>query len=119
MTTSPLSVAFMGKLVFENVALLPIFAEHLEDNEGEILPHVLMAFFAAEFLVGFSENSWQVKFLRTLESCLKESEDSAIEGVVALSFIENLPSSGEMYAEILNCSGSKMRELFLEMNGRT
>jgi hypothetical protein len=36
------TVAFIGWMIFRSPVLMPLLQEHLEDNEGEVLPHVLL-----------------------------------------------------------------------------
>ena len=36
------TVAFIGWMIFRSPELLPILQEHLEDNEGEVLPYVVL-----------------------------------------------------------------------------
>jgi len=98
--SQPEMVAFTGALVWMFPELMPEFAEHLSDNEGEVLPHVFMAQVErwAEQLV--SER------LPLVERLLEELErgyergGEPVRNLIDVSFVENLPYPKQPHAEL-------------------
>jgi hypothetical protein len=68
------------------------FFDHLEDNFGEILPHLLMADYCRTLLSVDAGESWVDALLLELESKYSEIDDDEVSNVIAVSFIENLPA---------------------------
>ena len=96
-------VALLGALAWRFDELRQRLDEHLEDNDREILPHVLMADYErwAEAALERGEPRLQ-EFLDSLEEAYRAG-DPEVEELISVSFLEHLPRSGE--------PGSKLREL--------
>ncbi|WP_345449709.1 hypothetical protein, partial [Microbacterium fluvii] len=60
------TVGAVGALVYQNPALIPLLEEHLNDNDGVVLPHLLLSDIvrwmvqneSSEFTVVHSVMSW-------------------------------------------------------------
>ncbi len=109
--SQPLAVAFIGSLVWRFRDLLPQFAEHLEDNEGEVLPHPFMADVErwAETLVADHRDE-----LTTLLHALAdgvERGDDAVRNLIDVSFVELLPYPDQPNSEIRDLLPAPLRSL--------
>lgn len=88
-------VAVLGALAWHFPGLRPELDEHLADNEGEILPHVLMSAYER-----WAEQAFQAAdpalspFLDFLEDAYRNGGD-AVEELISVSFLEHLPRPGE------------------------
>lgn len=71
------------------------YREHLYDNFGELLPHLVMADFCRLVCSGRPNESWQDDFLSELESNFSAETDDPVSNMIALSFVENLPPPGK------------------------
>ena len=94
---SEATIALVDRLVEACAALKPLFDEHLEDNFGEVLPHVFLGE-VTRHLVGEAAGD---AGSRTVEAALRQLEDEFASGteevkeLIAVSFLENLPESPE------------------------
>ena len=82
---------FMLRLFAAHPYLSPVIQEHLEDNFGELLSHLLLADVQRWADANFEHNRLEVlDLLAWLEAeCL--TQDSDIEGLLAVSFLQLLP----------------------------
>jgi hypothetical protein len=96
-------VALLGALAWQFPSLRAELDEHLEDNDGEILPHPLMAAYerGAERAVA-SKDAALDAFLVVLEQAYQHGGDD-VEELISVSFLEHLPRPGER--------GSELREM--------
>lgn len=96
---SALTVSFMGALTYAHPWLLPVLDEHLVDQDGEVLPHLLMADverWAEREIVGAGRDSPHLRgLLSFLEAAFGTHHDDEIGEVVSASFLEHLPRPGE------------------------
>jgi hypothetical protein len=96
-------VALLGALAWRIPGLCERLDEHLRDNTGEILPHVLMADYER-----WAESALQKadprlsEFLDFLENAYR-SGGPKVEELISVSFLEHLPRPGE--------PGSQLREM--------
>jgi hypothetical protein len=115
------SQAAIRVLVAENPILQPILDEQVRDND-EILPHVVMADIARFLgrLVADQHDNPAVLgeidgIVRTLDAQLQAGADS-VKNVIAVSFLEQLPSTGEPGTEIRELLTPALRKVFDEVN---
>ena len=106
---SALTVAFVGTLAYKFSVLLPIFQEHLEEQEGEVLPHLFMAeierWTERAVASGDTARRGQVQsLLDFLETAYLTGEEE-IEELISVSFLEHLPRPGESGAELRSMTG--------------
>ncbi|MCB5205543.1 hypothetical protein LH464_24205 [Neorhizobium sp. T786] len=87
---SALTVSFSCHLAFVFRELIPVLGEHIKDNSGEILPHIIMSEYC-RFSLRFGPGcEWVEKLFSYMESEYSE-EDNDISELVAVSFIEIIP----------------------------
>ena len=101
-------IAFLGSLAWRYPALRGRLDEHLDDNEGEILPHVLMADYerwAEEALR--SGDPLLTDFLNDLEAAYRTGGDE-VEELISVSFLEHLPRPGLAGAELRELLGPSL-----------
>ncbi|MBX9245517.1 hypothetical protein ICW40_11960 [Actinotalea ferrariae] len=90
-----------GALVYEYRELLPLLAEHLEANDGEVLPHLLIADIVVwmghqvDTAPQLCSSMWQ-----WLGSAYARGDD-AIQNLIAASAVEALPMPGQPGARAL------------------
>lgn len=102
-------VALLGHLAYVVPELVPILDEHLDDNESEMLPHLLIADYErwAEDAI---ENGIDVsRLLEELELAFA-ADRHKIRELIAVSFLEHLPESGERGGAIRSMLGPQLRE---------
>ena len=89
------TTAFVGWMIFRSPALLPILQEHLEDNEGELLPHVIL-FQIRKWVEHHIETSGETgdipTIIESLRTGLREADDE-LWALIRTSFIDDLPSA--------------------------
>jgi hypothetical protein len=90
------TVAFVGALVHAHPTLLPTLQEHLDDLDGEVLPHLLMAdierWAEREVEAGRSDaTSDLAAVLGAIELAFKEFFESEVGELISVSFLEHLP----------------------------
>jgi len=100
-------VALLGALAWNIPPLRQELGEHLVDNHGEILPHVLMADY----------ERWAERALESADTLLNDLlthlEDAyavggpEVEELISVSFLEHLPRPGERGAELRDRVGPK------------
>lgn len=95
-----------------------VFKEHVEDNFGEVLPHVLMADYCRAVLSFGPEALWVDKFLSRLEQSFSSIEDDEISNVISVSFIEHLPPPA-INQGIIDRLGKKMKKQYKLVFGAT
>ena len=95
---SAMTVSFVGHLSYRHPSLLSLFEEHLEANEGEVLPHLFISD-VARLCRGAVEDGG-ADDVSLVQSILDECEKAAtrseeLEGLMAVSFMEALiPPTG-------------------------
>jgi|TARA_R100000988_G_C3991594_1_gene163035 hypothetical protein len=85
---SAICVAFSAGAAFKFRELESTLAEHLKDNNGEILPHLLMADYC-RCLEGAVSAEWVRNFLSYLEESFSR-KDREVINLISVSFIEHL-----------------------------
>jgi hypothetical protein len=120
---SEVSVNFIGGLVMRCPFLEPILRAHLADNFDEVLPHVFFGDLTRYVIREFSrlEGEWDCEGDEPsgqLQDLLEELERAFVEGggeiseLIAVSFLENLPSPGENGQELRNLLGPGLKSEF-------
>ncbi|HEY5400418.1 MAG TPA: hypothetical protein VIL16_34035 [Trebonia sp.] len=98
-----------GRLIGELIEVTPefreLYEEHLRDNYGEVLPHVLFWEFTQAIVASYLTNgeSWKAA-LGIIEGAFGSGDDYT-DGVISASFLESLPCRGEPGAEIVDFLG--------------
>lgn len=112
---SEITIGYVDGLVEEFPALQPMLREHVSDNFGEVLPHVffgeLTRYAVGEFVKGTDVAEMQ-RLLDRLEETFTSTGEDEIATLIADSFVENLPMSGEQGEGIKDLLGPGLRSEF-------
>ena len=108
---SALTVAFVGCLVYTCPPLVELLQEHLDNQDGEVLPHLFIAdlerWMEAEIVRNDAEPAeLMTQILEFLEAAVRR--DDEVAEVIHASFLEHLPRPGEPGAEIRALLGSAL-----------
>lgn len=106
------NVAFIGALVYRFEFLLPLFQEHMEDLQGEILPHLFVADverWAEKAVEGTATLNQVEEVLEFLEKALLKDPEKDGE-LIAVSFLEHLPRPDEPGAKLRDMLGPGLTE---------
>lgn len=111
---SATTVAFMGALVYQFSELRPLLQEHLDDQEGELLPHLFMADVERWIEVEVINRPSQSRNLITgilnfFETALSGGEDEVVE-LICASFLEHLPRADQPGSELREMVGPLLAE---------
>ncbi|NTH14015.1 hypothetical protein G6L85_17950 [Agrobacterium rhizogenes] len=108
---SALTVSFICHLAFVCRELMPTLAESLNDNGGQVLPHLIMADYL-RIVEGNSElTEWKTVLLECLEQAMTE-EKAEIRELIAVSFIEHLPVSTDAGHWLVGALGPNLRKRY-------
>jgi hypothetical protein len=103
---------FVQELVERFPALHSLLREHLEDQCGELLPHVFMGdvtrYFVDAYDAGMPRRQEVQAMLDYLDERLAHADDDTQE-LVAVSFVENLPQEGETATGLRRLMGHALR----------
>lgn len=103
------TVAAIGALIDAHRELLPVLEEHLIDNEGEVLPHLVMAD-VIRWLVDHRQSHPGIcqSVLSWLE---REYVDGAedVRGLITVSGVVMIPDPGQPGAELRDLLGPALR----------
>ncbi|MFK4641086.1 DUF7674 family protein [Paenarthrobacter histidinolovorans] len=106
------SQQFMRELIADHPHLRPSYKEHLDDNDGELLPHLLIADICRWVVAEQASNPLRVlQLLSWLEvhfAGVGHAMDD-VDNVIAVSFIEHLPLPSELGAGVVLLLGPKMK----------
>ncbi len=111
---SAATVAFVGALVYRFGALLPLLQDHLEEQEGEVLPHLFMAdverWVEGEVKSGDSSRCAQVQAMLDFLEIVYSTAGEEVEELISVSFLEHLPRPGDPGCEIRRMVGPILTE---------
>lgn len=103
--TDAAQLALVGAITWHFPELLGQLQEHLRDNMGQVIPHVLIGEYerwAESLVVGRRPELEQL--LRMLEGAY-ESGDEGVRNLIEVSFVEQLPYPDELNAAIRDMLG--------------
>ena len=112
---------FVRELIAEHPYLQSIYTDDLEDNNGELLPHLLMADICRWAVAERDSNALRVlQLLWWLEFQFETTQDGAdpIDNVISASFIEHLPKPTEPGSDVALLLGPKMQARYERFFGR-
>ena len=105
------SVAAIGALVDAHRELTPVLAEHLEENNGEVLPHLVMADIVR----------WLVDHRVTHPGACRSIVDwlereyargpEEVRGLIIVSGVEMIPDPGHPGAELRDLLGPELKRV--------
>jgi hypothetical protein len=108
----PYEIAFVRELAVRFPGLGAPLAEHIEENFGEVLPHVFF-YEITEYAVSLanSEELPQRRELRALLNYLEETYGSQeqLQELISVSFLENLPRPDEAASHIRAMLGPHLK----------
>lgn len=108
---SAVTVAAIGALIDANRELVPVLEESLADNDGEVLPHLVMAD-VMRFLV--SQRGSNVAVIRSvldwMEVAYQRGPDE-VRGVIEASGVLMIPDPGEPGSEMRERLGVNLRRV--------
>ena len=113
---NPLDVAFLGFLVYRNRELLPVLQEHLQDQEDQLLPYLLLADIMRWMITDLAQSADTIvvrRILKEFERRFEEEED--LQTLIVCGFLENLPYPDEQGAELLTLLGPSMKAYLSRM----
>jgi hypothetical protein len=108
------TVAFVGALFYRFKELRPLFQEHLDNQDGEVLPHLLMADVArwAEAEIVKDDDAARAS-VREVLAFLEDAfatQGSEVTELIAVSFLEHLPRPGEPASQLRTLVGPRLAE---------
>lgn len=105
------TVAAIGALVDAYRQLTPVLAEHLEDNDGELLPHLVMADII-RWLVDHRATDPDVcrAILDWLELEYTRGPEE-VRGLITVSGVEMIPDPGQPGSELRSLLGPELRRV--------
>lgn len=104
-------VALVGYVAWTLPSFCRVFLVHLEEMQGEVLPHLVMAAFEreAEALVD-TDRASVVGLLEILEEASTRGIQE-VDDLLFASFVENLPYPGEKAANLRGLLGPRLRSM--------
>lgn len=105
------TVAAVGALIHANPELLPVLEDHLADNDGEVLPTIVLDD-VVRWLVAHRTSHLDV--CRSVFAWLEEElagSSEAVRGLITVSGIVMIPDPGQPGAELRNLLGPQLREV--------
>lgn len=105
------TVAAIGALIHANRELLPVLEEHLADNDGEVLPTIVLDD-VVRWLVAHRTSHPEVcrSVFAWLEEELADASE-AVRGLITVSGIVMIPDPGQPGAELRDLLGPRLREV--------
>ncbi|WP_126464254.1 hypothetical protein [Propionibacterium australiense] len=91
------TVAFIGALCFSHQDLIPILQEHLDEMDGEILPHLVMSDIIRWMVLNYEDDPSVVKRVIDWISDVAQEykQDQEIIDLISVSGMEMIPDPGK------------------------
>ncbi|RSM72890.1 hypothetical protein DL991_32300 [Amycolatopsis sp. WAC 01375] len=107
---SAYTIAAIGALIDTHRELVPVLEEHLIENEGEVLPHLVMAD-VVRWLVEHRTSDPEVcsSVVGWLEEEFGRGPEE-VRGLITVSGVEMIPDPGHPGAELRDLLGPVLRE---------
>jgi len=105
--TNEMTIAFVKVLVEDSPALAQVFAEHSEDNGGNLLPHVFFADVARALSASGFPKDERSSILNALDENLAPGDDP-ISNLISVSFVEHLSPTKPLEAAVVECFGPNL-----------
>jgi len=113
---SAICVAFSAGAAFKFRELESTLAEHLKDNNGEILPHLLMADYC-RCVESAARTEWVRHFLYYLEENFSD-ENNELSELISVSFLEHLSPEDSSTNFLIGCLGPRMLKEYRRIFGQ-
>jgi hypothetical protein len=107
-------VALVGALFYRFKVLRPLLEEHLEDQDGGVLPHLLIAdverWAETEIAKGDEGARALVREVLDFLEDAYATQGSEVEELIAVSFLEHVPRPGEPGSQLRALVGPRLAE---------
>lgn len=104
----------MGALVHQFPGLPPALQEHLNEQEGELLPHLFMAdverWAEAEVVNRLPQSQSSITGILNFFEAAFGNDDAEIVELIHVSFLEHLPRPGQPGSELRGILGPLLTE---------
>jgi len=113
---------FIAELTHKIPELRPLLDSHMADNGGELLHHAFLGEVALWLAGLYSRAGHSHEALLLANRVVTFLEEAFIRGdesvreLIAVSFVENLPSTGELGASMRKLLGPALEEVFRRVN---
>jgi hypothetical protein len=107
--TNASNVAAIGALIYHHPKLSPLLVEHLEDNNGQVLPHLLMGDVMRWIVENLESDLQQCRSVLVWLDEAYESGNDEVRGLIVLSGVENIPDPGQPGSEIRGALSERLR----------
>lgn len=111
---SATTVALVGTLAYRIHELRPLLQEHLDDQDGEVLPHLFMAdverWAEAEATSGDDARQAVVQAVLAFLEDAYSTQGEEIEELISVSFLEHIPLLGEPGSVLRSLVGPRLAE---------
>jgi hypothetical protein len=117
---SEATIAVIDRLVAACTALKPLLAEHVDDNFGEVLPHLFLGEVTRHLVkeaAGPAASRGLGPALQLLEDEFASGTDE-IKELIAVSFLENLPDGPDPGGDLRLQLGPSLKGELLRMRER-
>ncbi|QCL93890.1 DUF7674 family protein [Agrobacterium tumefaciens] len=112
-----ISINFTTVLAERFEALKAVFSEHLHDNSGEILPHILVSDYLRRAQQCKNEQ-WVARFFAALETNFSGDYDDELSELLSVSVLEHIDPLNASDRELIQFLGTRMREEHRRIFGR-
>ena len=105
------TIAAVGALIDAHRQLTPVLAEHLQDNDGVVLPHLLLADIIRWLVANLDSHADLAgSVLIWLEAEYQRGLDD-VQGLITVSAVEMIPDPGQPGAELRVLLGPTLTSL--------
>lgn len=108
---SAAAVAMTGALVHEYKEFRPLLEEHLDDNEGEVLPHLLLSDVIRFLAAHYDESPDPCSSVIAWLDREYQAGEADIRDLIGASGIEMIPSPGQPGAGLRGLLGPTLRQI--------
>ena len=107
--TNASNVAAIGALIYHHPALSPLLAEHLDDNNGQVLPHLLMGDVMRWLATHWESDRQQCQSVLAWLDEAYESGNDEVQELIVLSGVENIPDPGQPGSDVRGALSERLR----------
>jgi hypothetical protein len=105
------TVAAVGALVDEYRQLTPLLAEHLDDNEGQMLPHLVLSDAVRWLAARVTADPALCKSVLDWLEREYERGPEDVQGMIAVSGVAMIPDPGQPGSELRGLLGPTVRSV--------
>lgn len=112
------SAAFACATVFQFPHLLPVLQAHLDEEEGAILP-ILLISDVTRFVVTQLNAPWVDDLIQHFEVHFSLEDDADLFSDIVQGFVEGLPYTRSIYDQLDRCGAAKLKAELTRFHERT